>query len=328
MNKIKEIFNFLQQDLKKVDEIVLSFSKGKSPLIEEVSHHLISSGGKRIRPILLILASKLCNEKAQNYHNLAAAIELIHTATLLHDDVVDSSQTRRSNPTANAIWDNKVSILVGDFVFSIAFQLMVKTGNLNVLDLLAKTSSIMADGEVLQLENSQEINISLEKYHQIIYGKTAILFQAACQAPAILRGQPPQQIQNLAEFGKNLGLIFQIVDDILDYAPSTQTGKGAGDDFFEGKVTLPIILATKSANPSDKAEISELFAQNLLNSTKNPQNFAKIQKIINKYNAIQQCQDLAKTYQKQAISSLTNFPDSIYKQYLLEILDYSINRLH
>src|SRR3989338_1359194 len=248
MNKIVEITKYLQDDLKKIDKIILDFSIGKAPLIKEISHHLIISGGKRIRPILLILAAKLCDRKSDKFYNLAAAIELIHSATLLHDDVVDDSKTRRGNKTANAIWNNKVSILVGDYLFSVAFQLMVKSDNIKILDLLAKTSSIMADGEVLQLENSNNIAISQEKYFDIIFRKTAILFASATKTGALVSGAKTAEIKALQDFGKNLGMVFQIVDDILDYVANTaEFGKEIGSDFFEGKITLPIILVYKLA---------------------------------------------------------------------------------
>ncbi len=327
MTKIKEIFEFLKPDLSKIDQIILEFSVGKSPLIEEIAHHLISSGGKRIRPILLVLSSKMCDENAKNYHNLASAIELIHTATLLHDDVVDNSFVRRGKKTANSIWDNKASILVGDFVFSIAFQLMVKSNNLKVLDLLAKTSSVMADGEVMQLENSSNIEISQEKYFDIIFAKTAVLFSAACETPALFYEKSEKEISALKNFGKNLGIIFQIIDDILDYSSSAaQLGKEVGDDFFEGKITLPIILAYEKASQDDKIIIKNLFEENLMNQEKNQENFAKILELLEKYQALQESYDLAFKYKNSAIEYLSIFPDSIYKNYLLEILQYSLER--
>jgi octaprenyl-diphosphate synthase len=327
MNKIQEIFENLKPELTKIDDLILEFSHAKSPLIKEISNHLILSGGKRIRPILLILSAKICNESADNYHNLAAAVELIHTATLLHDDVVDNSEVRRGKKTANALWDNKASILVGDFVFSISFQLMVRSGNIKILDLLAKTSSIMADGEVMQLENSSDINLSEEKYLDIIYGKTAVLFSSSCQAAALLYQKTAQEISALANFGKSLGIVFQIIDDVLDYkASNEEIGKDVGDDFFEGKITLPMIYLYKNANENDKAFVSDLLQKNLMNEQKDAKNLQKVLDLMQKYCVIEECYEFALKYKKQAIESLSIFEDSVYKNYLLEILNYSFSR--
>lgn len=332
MNKIQEIITALKPDLSRVNDIILEFSVGKSPLIEQISHHLIESGGKRIRPILLILAARMCDEKfakkvADNSYSLAAAVELIHSATLLHDDVVDTSQIRRGKKTANAIWDNKPSILVGDYLFSIAFQLMVRAQDLRILDLLAKASSIMADGEVMQLENSSNINISQEKYLEIIFGKTAVLFSAATECGALVNKCEDAQILALREFGKNLGIVFQIIDDVLDYkSQEKDLGKDIGNDFFEGKVTLPIILAYEKAAQDDKNKIKNLLEENLMNNERDQKKFIEICALINKYQGFEQSHLLAQHYQKMAINNLSIFANSIYKEYLLEILHYSFNR--
>jgi len=337
MNKIQKIIAALKADLEQVNSIILEFSVGKSPLIEQVSHHLISSGGKRIRPILLILASKMCSDQVgrvllQNgsvarHHNLAAAVELIHSATLLHDDVVDTSEIRRGKKTANAIWDNKPSILVGDYIFSIAFQLMVRDGNLRVLELLAKSSSVMADGEVMQLENSSNIDITEEKYLEIIFGKTAVLFSAATECGALVNNRSEAEISALRDFGKNLGIAFQIIDDILDYkAQEEDLGKDIGNDFFEGKVTLPIIFAYKKSNDSDKKLIKNLLEENLMTAQKDQNKYLEICNLINKYNGFEDSFALAEKYKNFAIKNLEIFSDSIYKENLLDILLYSFSR--
>ena len=329
--KFQNLINSLKPDLKKIDQIILDFAQGKSPLIEEISHHLIASGGKRIRPILLILAARLCDNKAQNNpnsYNLAAAVELIHSATLLHDDVVDTSEVRRGKKTANAIWDNKPSILVGDYLFSVAFQLMVLSEKLPILDLLSKASSIMADGEVMQLQNSNDINLSSEKYLEIIFGKTAILFSAACEVGALLNDRGDDKILALRNFGKNLGTIFQIVDDMLDYSSSEEIlGKDSGNDFFEGKVTLPIILTYQNASTEDKAIIANLFEENLLKNDKNPDDFDKIIKLITKYHGLEESKNLALKYRDFALNDLQIFKDSSAKENLIEILEYSLARI-
>ncbi len=327
MNKFQNLVNNFSADLKKIDEIILEFAVGKSPLIQEVANHLVASGGKRIRPLLLILSSKLFGEK--DVYNLAAAVELIHAATLLHDDVVDVSEIRRGKKTANAIWDNKVSILVGDYLFSIAFQLMVKSKNLDVLALLSKASSVMADGEVMQLENSNNVEILEEKYFEIIFGKTAILFSAACEVGALINNKDSKQIEALRDFGKNLGIVFQIVDDVLDYSSKEQVlGKDLGNDFFEGKVTLPIILLYQKANKDDREFIKEVFLKNLMNDQKDQKDFAKILALIEKYGGISLSQKKALEYKELALKNLEIFENSIAKEGLVTALEHAISRLY
>ena len=329
MQKFQEALNNFDTDLKKVNEIILSFSVGKSELIHEISTHLINSGGKRIRPILLLISAKLCGSKNDlNQHYLASAVEMIHSATLLHDDVVDMSEIRRGKKTANALWDNKASILVGDYLFSLSFQLMVKSQNLAILDLLAKTSSIIADGEVLQLQNSTNIDLTEEKYFEIIFGKTAVLFSACCEVGALLNNRSKAEIEALRLFGKYLGMVFQIVDDILDYSSDESTlGKDIGNDFFEGKVTLPIIKTYQKADFSNKKLINEMFANNFQQSTKNQNDFTKICDLINKFDGINEAKNIAKSLSIQALEQLDIFPDNVYKNYLSTILEYSLQRI-
>lgn len=319
----------LSADLKKIDEIILSFAQGKSPLIQEISHHLIASGGKRIRPILLILSAKMCGTKSGNdHHNLAAAVELIHSATLLHDDVVDVSEVRRGKKTANAIWDNKASILVGDYLFSISFQLMVLSKNLATLDLLSKASSIMADGEVMQLQNSSDIALTREKYFDIIFGKTAVLFSAACEVGALINNRSNAEIAALRDFGKSLGIIFQIVDDMLDYSSKEEVlGKDLGNDFYEGKVTLPVILTYEKADENDKKIIAAMFEKNFMSTEKNSDDFKKMLQLIEKYKGLESARNLALQHQEKAIKHLEIFPDSADKNHLILILKYSSARI-
>jgi len=329
MQKFQEALNNFDNDLKKVNEIILSYSVGKSDLIQEISSHLINSGGKRIRPILLLISAKLCGSVNEpNQHYLASAVEMIHSATLLHDDVVDMSEIRRGKKTANALWDNKASILVGDYLFSLSFQLMVKSQNLAILDLLAKTSSIIADGEVLQLQNSTNIDLTEDKYFEIIFGKTAVLFSACCEVGALLNNRSPKEIEALRLFGKYLGMVFQIVDDILDYSSDESTlGKDIGNDFFEGKVTLPIIKTYHKADFDNKKLISDMFANNFQQSAKNQKDFTKICELINKFDGINEAKNVAKSLSNQAIEQLNIFPDNVYKNYLSTILEYSLQRI-
>jgi octaprenyl-diphosphate synthase len=329
MKELSDVFLKLSPDLKKIDQIILDFAVGKSPLIAEISKHLISSGGKRIRPVLLLLSAQVCGAKIiEKHHNLAAAVELIHSATLLHDDVVDTSEVRRGKKTANAIWDNKSSILVGDYLFSIAFQLMVRCQNLRALDLLSKASSVMADGEVMQLENSTDVALSKEKYLEIIFGKTAILFSAACEAGAIISSYDESKIAALREFGKNLGIIFQIVDDLLDYSSQENVlGKDVGNDFFEGKVTLPIILTFERANEAERTFIEQSFTKNLLGSDRNLSDLAAILALIEKHKGFEAARNLASHYQKLAMQNLEIFSNEAQKKNLVAILDYSLSRI-
>ncbi len=338
MEKFQNTIVRIQPDLKKIDQIILEFSVGKSPLIQEISNHLISSGGKRIRPIILILAAKLCGSKDDSgYNNLGAAVELIHTATLLHDDVVDGSEIRRGKKTANALWDNKASILVGDYLFSIAFQLMVRGKNLHILDLLSKASSTMADGEVMQLENSSDLAISQDKYFEIIFGKTAVLFSAAAEVGALVNDRPEAEVSALRDFGKNLGIVFQIVDDMLDYSSKENVlGKDLGNDFFEGKVTLPIILTYQKSDENDRKFIAEVFAKNLMTAEKSQEDFAKILDLIKKYQGLEAAKDKAFQYRDQALKNLEIFSnqnanqnvfDLKSKEDLVTILDYSLARI-
>jgi octaprenyl-diphosphate synthase len=323
-----KIVDLISLDLKQVNQIIIQSSVGKAGLINEVTNYLITSGGKRVRPILTILASKICGYNNGSRHcNLAAAVELIHTATLLHDDVVDGSDLRRGKKTANAIWNNKTSILVGDYLFSVAFQLMVRDGSLEVLDILSMASGIMADGEVMQLMNSNDIDISQEKYLEIIACKTAILFSASTQVGAIITNSGSIKQRALADFGKNLGVAFQIMDDLLDYnSIIDQFGKKNGNDFFEGKITLPIILAYQEANKLDRSRIKEIFANNLINNQNDPKLFLEIIAIINKYKAIENSIIIATNYQNYAKNNLEIFAESPEKSMLLDISQYAISR--
>jgi len=323
-----KITNFISAELEQVNQIIIQSSVGKAELIAEITNHLITSGGKRIRPILTILSSRICGYNNGNQQcNLAAAVELIHTATLLHDDVVDGSSLRRGKKTANVIWDNKASILVGDYLFSVAFQLMVSGGSLEVLDILSKASGIMADGEVMQLMNSRDIKISQEKYLEIIACKTAILFSASTKIGAIITNSSDERRRALADFGNNLGIAFQIMDDVLDYnAAVNQFGKENGSDFYEGKITLPIILAYQKANEIDKARIKEIFANNLIVSENKQELFSAMVVLINKYNAINDSIIIASTYKNLAQNNLKIFTNSPEKSMLLDIVDYAISR--
>ncbi len=237
-----------------MDATIQTALSSKAPLIPQLARHIIDAGGKRIRPMLTLACARLCDYTGQYHINLAACVEYIHTATLLHDDVVDGSSLRRGQPSANAVWDNKASVLVGDFLFARAFELMVGSGSLHVLDILARASSLIAEGEVLQLASTRNLHTTEAHYLAVIRGKTAGLFAAACQVGGALAAVTPEAEQALADFGMHLGTAFQLTDDALDYAAdSDHLGKHIGDDFREGKVTLPVILAWQQGNADERA---------------------------------------------------------------------------
>ena len=225
-----------------------------APRIPEVTAHLIEAGGKRLRPMLTLAAAKLAGYDGPYHVHLAATVEFIHTATLLHDDVVDESRQRRGRPTANLLWDNKSSVLVGDYLFARSFQLMVEPGNLRTLEILANASATIAEGEVLQLTAAQDLGTDESVYLQVVRGKTAALFSAATEVGGVIAGAPEAQVRALFDYGDALGIAFQIVDDLLDYGGATETiGKNVGDDFRERKLTLPVIKAVASADPAERA---------------------------------------------------------------------------
>lgn len=245
----------LADELTRVDALIRErMSSEHAPRIPEVTAHLVDAGGKRIRPMLTLAAAKMCGYEGENHVRLAATVEFIHTATLLHDDVVDESGQRRGRPTANLLWDNKSSVLVGDYLFARSFQLMVATGSLRVLDILSGAAATIAEGEVLQLTAAANLSTTEDVYLQVVRGKTAALFAAACEVGGEISGVPPAQVNALRTYGDALGIAFQIADDLLDYGGNTSaTGKNVGDDFRERKLTLPVIKAVAKANDDERA---------------------------------------------------------------------------
>ena len=242
-------------DMTGVDRLITERMDSSAPTIPALAAHLISAGGKRLRPLIAIASARICGSLGDACLRLAAAVEFIHTATLLHDDVVDGSKLRRGKVAAHLIWGGATSVLVGDFLFARAFELMVETGSLRVLDILSKASSVIAEGEVLQLTRAHDLNLDQATYLEIIRAKTAELFAAAAEAGAVSAGGPDERAAALRDYGLNLGLAFQLADDALDYGGAAETlGKNAGDDFREGKATLPLLLAIARAGPRE-AEI-------------------------------------------------------------------------
>jgi octaprenyl-diphosphate synthase len=293
-------------------------------LIPDVAHHLVDAGGKRLRPLLTLAAARACGGGGQAAVKLATAVEFIHTATLLHDDVVDGSALRRGKRAANLIWGDKASVLVGDFLFARAFNLMVETNSLRVLDILAKAASTIAEGEVLQLATTNRGEANRERYYQVIEAKTAALFAAACEAGAITAGAPSEQVAALATFGLRLGLAFQLVDDALDYGGLTQNlGKNTGDDFREGKATLPLIIALERAEGEER-----LFWQRVLARKHQDEDLVQAHAIIQARGAVEATLEEARDHIEAAKAALTLLPEGVIPELLADLADYVVARLN
>ena len=328
---ISEITQLCQQDLVSVNTIIVDKLDSNVPLVQQVAKYLIMSGGKRLRPLLTVSSYHMINdeileeENSINHIGLAAAVEFIHAATLLHDDVIDESKQRRGKPTANEMWKNKTSVLVGDFLFSRAFQLMTKYGNANTLRILADTSVIISEGEVLELSNDKNLEINEDLYFNVVNAKTASLFSAASQVGAISARASKAEVNALKSFGTNFGMTFQLVDDAIDYSSNKKIlGKNTGDDFKEGKITLPIILAYGRSNEKEKKfwnkTISKLDHQN--------GDFEQALEIINKYHCIEDTIKRANHFSNVAIDSLDIFKDNLYKEMLASLVSTSISRIY
>lgn len=321
---IQNIHLAFEEDLNLVNQAILSALASKEELVEKVSAYLIKAGGKRIRPLMTLITSKVCgNNQNQNHIYLAAAVELIHAATLLHDDVIDESTTRRGKATANYEWGNKASILVGDYLFSQSFILMVKSGSMLALDSLSKASAIIAEGEVMQLAKLFEDKlVSQEEYEAIAGSKTAALFSASCHVGAVI-ADAELSIQNACRrFGMIVGLIFQVSDDLMDYfGDSNISGKKLGDDLASGNITIPVILAYDKASDSDKEKIKEIFFGNDRESK-----FNEIKSILEKYETEKLISEYIENYMGEARAQLSLIPDSPDKKYLEDILEFSAFR--
>lgn len=319
---INQIQKIVSNDLLKVNNIIIDNIGNEVPLISDLSQHILASGGKRIRPIITLLTSNLCNYEGVNHIALAACIEFIHTATLLHDDVIDESKLRRGVATANDIFGNKTSVLVGDFLFSRSFELMVENGSKEILEILSKTSSTIAKGEVLQLTTINDCSTSETIYMKIINSKTASLFSAAAEISAILSNKDIDSQNNLRAYGKKLGIAFQLVDDALDYVGSKDLGKKIGDDFREGKMTLPIIICIRKSNEKEKV----FWKKTIENLDQTDEDLEKALILIKKYEAIEETLLLANNYCSEAIQALENFPESESKLALESLAKIAISR--
>jgi len=315
--------SLVKSDLKKVDKLIYSLIVNKIDLIPQISEHTISSGGKRLRPILTLASAKLCGYNGTAHIDLAACVEFIHTATLLHDDVVDKSDLRRGEQTANSLWGNKESILVGDYLLGKSFHLMGAAKSLDIYRILSNAAVVISEGEVLQLSASGNIDSGKSKYFEIISAKTAELFAAAAQVSAVIAKRTDEEIQAVRNFGFNLGIAFQIVDDLLDYFSNNNVmGKSVGDDFKEQKITLPLIYAYEKATADEKK-----FWKRCINEGRQSEN--DIETAINymkSHNIYDAVMNKAFEYADIAKQSLSIFNDSDYKTALLDIADFSVKR--
>lgn len=311
------------EDLARVNALVLSFGQGDVALINDLLAHILAAGGKRLRPCLTLACAQLCGYVGARHIGLAAAVEFIHTATLLHDDVVDSSALRRGAPTANALWGNEASVLVGDFLFSRAFQLMVADGSLEVLRILSDASAIIAAGEVQQLMISHDLAITQTAYLAIIRSKTAALFAAACELGAVVADTPHWR-EPLRRYGEALGMAFQITDDTLDYAAQTQMlGKSAGDDLREGKVTLPLLLLAERLSADERAALAAMIADA---ARVDDAALEQIRGQMLRSEVYRDCQARAQEYVRQAQEALATLPEGPLRQALWDTAHYAAHR--
>lgn len=315
---------FLDEDMKQVNALILRYMDSEVALIPQLARYLIAAGGKRIRPLLTLGSAALFDEgKIKDSYPLAAAVEFIHTATLLHDDVVDESAERRGKKAANLVFGNQASVLVGDFLFSKAFQLMVESGSLEVLRILSNASAVIAEGEVLQLATTNDIETALPAYMKVIESKTAALFAASCEVGPVICGAKPEETNALREYGRTLGIAFQIIDDALDYAADQEKlGKEIGDDFREGKMTAPVIFALEKASAEEKS----FWTRTLGEKQQTPEDFSAAMAILKRHNALERSIDLAWTYAREAQACLKDLPDSAMKSVFHDLAEYVITR--
>ena len=313
-------------DLKRVNDVILRRMHSPVALIPQLAGHIIAAGGKRMRPMLTLAASRLCGYAGGERHvNLAACVEFIHTATLLHDDVVDESDLRRGLKTANAVWGNQASVLVGDFLFSRAFQVMVEDGSLDVLRILSNASAVIAEGEVLQLTTANDTGTTESAYLEVIKAKTATLFAAAARVGAVVAARPRAEEEALESYGMNLGIAFQLVDDVLDYASRAETmGKQVGDDFRDGKITLPVVLAYLRGDEIERA----FWRRTLEELDQREGDLVRAIELMQRHGSLRDSVERARHYGAIARDALGVFADHPVKRALVELIDFAIHRAY
>ena len=311
------------EELQAVNRLILDRMNSPVGLIPQLAGHIIAAGGKRLRPILTLASARLCGYAGERHLSLAACVEFIHTATLLHDDVVDQSDLRRGLSTANAVWGNQPSVLVGDFLFSRAFQLMVADGSLKVLKILSDASAVIAEGEVQQLMTSNDVATTEADYLSVVGAKTAALFAAACRIGAVVAERPEAEEVALEAYGRNFGIAFQIVDDVLDFsAKQAELGKTVGDDFREGKVTLPIILAFERGDAAER----DFWRRCIESQDQTVDDLDRAMQIMRRHGALEEAVAFARTYAATARDALSIFPPSPVRQGLTDLIDFCITR--
>lgn len=315
----------LAGDLDRVNALIRErMASRHAPRIPEVTAHLVEAGGKRLRPMLTLAAARLCGYKGDNHIRLAATVEFIHTATLLHDDVVDESQQRRGRPTANLLWDNKSSVLVGDYLFARSFQLMTETGSLTVLRILSDAAATIAEGEVLQLTAAANLSTTEDIYLQVVRGKTAALFAAACEVGGVISGVPDAQVRALRTYGDALGIAFQIADDLLDYGGDADTtGKNVGDDFRERKLTLPVIKAVANADAKERA----FWKRTIQKGDQRDGDLDEALRLIARHGTMEATRADALDWARQAKDAMRQLPEHKLRDTLVELADYVVERI-
>ncbi len=322
----ERLADFLAEDMEAVNSLIRErMASRHAPRIPEVTAHLVEAGGKRLRPMLTLAAARLCGYGGTHHVHLAAAVEFIHTATLLHDDVVDESERRRGRPTANLLWDNKSSVLVGDYLFARSFQLMVEVGSLRVLDILSSASATIAEGEVLQLTAAQDLRTDEDIYLQVVRGKTAALFAAATESGAEAAGADEAVVRALATYGDALGISFQIVDDLLDYGSTAEViGKNVGDDFRERKLTLPVIKAVASADAEERA----FWVRTIEKGNQQEGDLEQAMAILRRHNALEATRADALAWSARAKEALAPLPAHPLRDMLIDLADYVVARIN
>ena len=322
---LKPLLRLVSDDMDAINRIILDKAVSNVDLIPELAHHLIDSGGKRLRPMLAIASARLCGYQGNGHIRTASAIEFMHTATLLHDDVVDESDTRRGRKTARLIWGNQASVLVGDFLLGQAFRMLVEVGSLPVLKILSNAAAVIAEGEVMQLAAAKNTATTEDEYLAIINAKTAALFLAAAEGGAALAARPAEEQSALRSYGKNLGIAFQLVDDALDYSgDSARLGKSVGDDFREGKITLPVILSFRRGPESER----EFWNRTIVHGDIKDGDIEQAQQLMKRHRAIDATLERARSYGSIARDALGVFRDSPEKAALDDVITFCISRAH
>ena len=313
----------ISADMEAVNAVIRRQLYSEVPLVNQIAEYIISAGGKRIRPVLVLLVANAYGYKGTHHHDLAAVVEFIHTATLLHDDVVDESSLRRGRKTANALFGNAASVLVGDFVYSRAFQMMVGVRNMRVMQILADATNVIAEGEVLQLLNMHDPDVTEERYLQVIRSKTAKLFEAAAQLGALIAGASDDAIEAAAEYGRSIGTAFQLVDDVLDYSGNAaDIGKNVGDDLREGKPTLPLIYLMQNGTPTQRDLVRACIENG------DEQHFDEILSAITGSGALEYTMQAAEKASERAANAISSMPNSLFKDSLLQLCAFAVHRNH